>query len=348
MRPDDLDPQLDETLTPEEKEQIANLDAHQTEQIIEQGLMPLDSEDDGYDAAQGIFRPEHPRWRTFIDRSATEVGIIKHRSKLQERTLVTVHDPKEIKRLEYKYILDPEHYVKETLTESTLCWYPDHSAMLLYLKDYIPLRARKQAKAGLDAMLFDDPTRPETKNATPFNARLDTVTVAGELLFGFMDRGWIRMTTPTLEQAVQYRMLRLVMRELDGLFARVLPTNYAEQNRLIPADFRQYGTAFSNATILKSCPSAIHRDAGNAKRADLSLTCMTTVATEGEYSGGDFCLIQYGLKIPVKPGDILIAASAREWHCNLTPVKGTKYSIVCYYRRGLGSSARLQEWRQGR
>jgi len=115
------------------------------------------------------------------------------------------------------------------------------------------------------------------------------------------------------------------MRRLNALFARTLPKEYGEQNRLIPADFRQFGTAFSNAAILKSCPSAIHCDAGNAKNTDLSLTCLTTVGNEGEYSGGEFCQIEYGLKIPVKPGDILIAASAREWHCNLTPVKGTKY-----------------------
>jgi len=58
---------------------------------------------------------------------------------------------------------------------------------------------------------------------------------------------------------------------------------------------------------------------------------MTTVRGT-EYEGGVFCLPEYGLKIPVQPGDVLIALTAREWHCNLTPVRGTKYSIVCYYQ----------------
>lgn len=338
MTPEDFNPELDEPLTPKEQEQIANLSPEQMEQVIEQALMPLDPEDDGYDAAQSIFRPEHPRWRTLI-----EGGTIKWSSRLTERRLERVLDEATIKELQNAYILDPEPYVKETLTESTLCWYPDNSVMLLYLKNHIPIRTRNRAKEGLDAMIFEDPTRAETQNATTFNARLGT-TVAGELQFGFMDKGWIMMTSPTREQEAQYEKLAPLMRRLDALFARTLPKNYGEQNKLIPSDFRQFGTAFSNATILKSCPSAIHRDGGNARNTDLSLTCLTTVGNEGEYSGGEFCVIEFGVKIPVGPGDVLIAASAREWHCNLTPVQGTKYSIVCYYRRGLANPKRLEEW----
>jgi hypothetical protein len=327
MTPEDPNPNFDQPFSPIEEEQIAKLSTEQTEQIIEQALMPLDPEDDGIDAARGIFRPEHLRWRTLI-----QGGVIRRRSRVKERTLTLVHDDATIKALQNSYLHDPERYVTEApLTENTLCWYPDNSVMLLYLKNCIPLRARTRAKEGLDAMVFDEPTRSETQNATMFNARLGTpLTVAGELLFGFMDRGWI-MLTP-------------LMRRLNALFARTLPRDFAKQNGLIPAPFRQYGTAYSNVSILKSCPSAIHRDTGNSTGSDLSLTCLTTVGTEGEYSGGEFCLLQYGLKIPVKPGDILIAATCREWHLNLTPVKGTKYSIICYFRRGLTSRARLEEW----
>ena len=44
-------------------------------------------------------------------------------------------------------------------------------------------------------------------------------------------------------------------------------------------------------------------------------------------------MIEYGIKIPVKPGDLLIAQTTREWHCNTTPVAGIKYSLVCYYHK---------------
>jgi hypothetical protein len=213
--------------------------------------------------------------------------------------------------------------------------------MLVYLKNHINLRLQNRAQEALDEMDFKTPTRAETEGATDFNAQLGSAAVkAGELLFGFMDRGYIRMTDPSREQEAQYSQLKPLLHKLNTQFARILPAQFARQNRDVPADFRQFGTAFSTTTILKSSPASVHKDSGNG----LSLTCMTTVGRES--SGGEFCLLEYGLKIPVRPGDVLIAATCREWHVNLTPVKGTKYSIVCYFRCGLTSPARLDEWYQ--
>ena len=192
--------------------------------------------------------------------------------------------------------------------------------MLVYLNDYIPLRLRAMAQEALDAMIFHDPTREETKGATEFNAQLGPAVVrAGELLFGFMDRGYIRMTNPTREQESEYAKLKPLLRAMNALFARLLPAEYARQNREIPAEFHLGGTAFSTTSILKSAPASVHKDAGNG----LSLTCMTTVSQDA--SGGEFCLLKFGMKVPVRPGDVLIAATCREWHVNLTPVRGTKY-----------------------
>lgn len=205
-----------------------------------------------------------------------------------------------MKRLKLCYISEPDlsKYVTDELTQSTIAWNQDNSLLLVYLKDHIPLRLRNRAQEALDVMIFKDPTREETKDATEFNAQLGPVAVrAGELLFGFMDRGYIRMTNPTREQESEYGQLKPLLWKLNAQFARILPAEYARQNREIPADFRQFGTAFSTTSILKSAPASVHKDAGNG----LSLTCMTTVATEGEYSGGEFCVLEYGLKIPVRP-----------------------------------------------
>ena len=70
--------------------------------------MALDAEDDGYDAALGVFKPEHPRWRTLIERGTTEYGTIKHRSKLEERKLTSLHSETELKQLKHRYLLEPE------------------------------------------------------------------------------------------------------------------------------------------------------------------------------------------------------------------------------------------------
>ena len=322
--------EFDEKLSPEEQQKIDDLSPEETAQIIETELMPLDPDDGGYDAAEGVFRPESEHWRKLAKDGS-----------LKERTLVPVHSQEEMKALEDQYILDPESYVTETLEGSTLCWYPDNRTMLLFLKNIVPASVQNEAWDGLEKMVFKDPTRSETKGAIEFNGPSATVR-AGELLFGYMDSGWIRMATATLEQQAEYEKLRPILQKLNAQFARTLPRHFAEQNRLIPAPFRQYGTALSTISFLKSCPSAVHKDAGNG----LSLTVMTTVGKDS--SGGPFCVLEYGLKIPVKPGDVLIAATAREWHVNLTPVQGTKYSIIGYYRRGLASPKRLEEWTKKR
>jgi hypothetical protein len=336
---DDIDDELNDGIREVNTE---SLSPKETERLAEH-LLGHDPDDDGYDAARGVFIPEHPRWQTLIERSATTFGTIKHRSKLKERKLVSVMSEKDLKALKLRYIpnSDLHEYVKDDLKESTIAWGADNSLLLLYLKGHIGLAVRNDAQKGLDRMVFPDPTRAETQGATNFNTRVGTAAVrAGELLFGFMDWGHIRMTNPTREQEAQYSEVKPLLHKLNALFAKVLPSEFAKQNRDIPESFRQFGTAFSTTTFLKSAPASVHKDSGNG----LSLTCMTTVGKDS--TGGEFCLLEYGLKIPVRPGDVLIAATCREWHVNLTPVKGTKYSIVCYFRGGLASAARLEEWYQ--
>lgn len=372
MAPEEDKPEeVDEKLSPEEHHEIDNLSSGETEKIIEEALMSSDLEDDGMELKNGvpIFRPEHPRWRTFIDG-----GTIKWRSKLKERTLVSINSDDDInnyivrkvdpitgrKRVE-SVLYIPEHDLKkydlETLTESTICWCDDNSVMLLYLKDQISLEAQNDAKEGLDAMNFEDPHRIETKGAIEFNNKNGTATVrAGELTFGFSALGSIELMLTTREsgpesQRAQFNKLEKLLHELSALYATVAPKQFGFQNRGNPEqgipgmreDFRLFGTPFSSITVLRSCPSAVHRDAGNSKTTDLSLTCMTTVRGT-DYEGGAFCLPEYGIKIPVQPGDALIGATAREWHCNLTPVRGTKYSIVCYYLWRLTSQKMLAKW----
>lgn len=186
-----------------------DLSPEELEKLGEQ-LLRHDPEDGGYDAAQGVFVPEHPRWRTLIERDPIAYGTVKHRSRLRERQLVQVVSERELKALKLSYI--PEHdfhkYVKDELKESTIAWSQDNSLMLVYLKDHINLRLQNRAKEALDRMVFKDPTRAETEGATDFNAQLGPAAVrAGELLFGFMDWGHIRMTNPTRDQEAEYSQL---------------------------------------------------------------------------------------------------------------------------------------------
>ncbi len=89
------------------------------------------------------------------------------------------------------------------------------------------------------------------------------------------------------------------------------------------------GVSFSTATLLKSAPTAVHKDSANA---DAGLTCLTTL---GKFTGGSLLFPQFGLELPVQPGDLIIAATHRHWHCNVRKRVGTRYSVITYYRERL-------------
>ena len=48
--------------------------------------------------------------------------------------------------------------------------------------------------------------------------------------------------------------------------------------------------------------------------------------------------MEFGIRVAVQPGDILIAATPQYLHCNIKPITGLKYSVVAYFRKKLGTS----------
>jgi hypothetical protein len=273
----------------------------------------------------------------------------------------------EIKRkYKHRYYPSPEQITDE-ITRNTIFWYapgeyklykPTHPLQAeiagIYLKNVLSLEGQEEALRGLEQMDWDKhpPHRSETK---PAIERQEGLKRPGELLFGYTNIMTIERTIVSRKQGGALGHLEPLLREMDACFARTLPAYYSLQNRPksiaernaelgkqkqpefggISQEFRHFLTAFSTITLLRSCPSAIHKDGGNARADQTSFTCLTSVGSG--FKGGTFCLIEYGIKIPVRPGDILIAQTTREWHYNTTPVEGTKYSVVCYYRRGLAN-----------
>lgn len=272
------------------------------------------------------------------------------------------------RELRHKYYPRPSR-IKTEITRSTIFWHAPgrysptpplkQEIAGVFLKGVLSRESQDMARAGLDAMKWPLPHRPETETAIK---KQRGYTTPGELTMGYTRRLTIERTKPVREQAAQFRRLAPLMNEMNACFARVLPVYYRMQN--IPKsenerwaeieanrqpefggigrEFRQFLTAFSTLALLKSCPSSIHKDGGNARPDQASFTCLTSVGELDEkgnpkFKGGQFCLIEYGVKIPVKPGDIFIGQTNREWHCNIGHVRGLKYSIVCYYIRSIGS-----------
>ncbi len=262
----------------------------------------------------------------------------------------------------------------QTITDNTIFWYepgeyklykPTHPLQAemagIFLKDVLSREAQDQALVGLEQLDWDHhppKKRPETLTAIE---RQKGLVPPGEYTYGWtFFSGLLERASRRIEP--QFNHLEKLLREMDDCFARTLPLYHRDANvskspeereaeskrpkqpeygGILPK-FRQFfTTTFSTITLLRSCPASIHLDR-NARNDQTSFTCLTSVGRrnekgEVEFSGGTFCLIEYGIKIPVTPGSILIAQTTREWHYNTTPVQGTKYSIVCYYRKQLGN-----------
>jgi hypothetical protein len=261
----------------------------------------------------------------------------------------------QIMKLNWRYYDKP---IPNKIERDTLFWYEPgrHSdgpeIAGIYLKNVIHPDIRRRAFNALDGFEWHPPHRPETKTAK-HRQRGKGRVAAKELHFGHAHLRQLTKSTLFREQGAQFAKLEELLSTLNAIFKRVLPNQWAAQNTPksmreklledkkkephwggIPWRFRIFLTAFSNITLLKSCPAAIHKDS-NGRGTIPNFSCLTSVG-EG-FEGGTFCLLEYGLKVPVTPGDILICQSTREWHTNIGAVEGLKYSIVAYYKQPLPS-----------
>jgi hypothetical protein len=207
---------------------------------------------------------------------------------------------------------------------------------------------------GFRAMSWEPPTRSETRPAK--ERQRGQKVEAAELQFGHTTRGKINKHGAHKVDEHNHAALGPLYKFMDLIFLIVLPGYWlhqsvpktlAERKRIraslkSPKDYggalsrwKLFGTSFSSGALLRSCPAAIHQDA-NAGKEISNFTCLTSCGED--VKGGTFCLIEYGIKIAVQPGDLLICQTSREWHCNLGPVTGKeKYSIVAYYQPELGN-----------
>jgi hypothetical protein len=264
----------------------------------------------------------------------------------------------ELKKLKHKYY-DGGGLTK--IERDTMFWYePGRHGLRsevagLYLKNVIPAPVRDRAFAALEGLEWRPPKkkggRPETfagiKRQRGREVAAKEITIGNFHIAERTRSQLLRTPTPAFLQ------LEELLVTMNRIFKYALPQEFAAQNTPksererelerdkknpnwggIPWRFRIFLTAFSNITLLKSCPSALHRDQNGGQRKP-NFSCLTSIGKG--FEGGTFCLLEYGLKIPVTPGDILICQSTREWHTNIGAVDGLKYSIVTYYKPPLAS-----------
>jgi hypothetical protein len=305
-------------------------------------------------------------WQEMLDKKRLKRFVLK-----KKPTFLDLSDPK-IKK-QYVYRKMHNYYdgevPSEPLKESTIFFFepglhrplPGHKVEVagVYLKNVIhedvwraALGDKARGIPGLTAMEFEKPRRSETRPAID---RQKGLVDAGELAFGTSHQGNLQKAHAHKTEEQNYAALGPLFKLMDLIFATVLPAYWffqsetlplAERERILAGQkprefggalnrFRHFGTSFTNSALLKSCPSAIHLDSNSGAGPNVTnQTCLTSCG-DG-FEGGTFCLIEYGIRIAVTPGDLFIGQTSRLWHTNIGRVKGTKYSIVAYMRPYLG------------
>jgi hypothetical protein len=245
-------------------------------------------------------------------------------------------------------------------TVDTFYQTPDGEAKLLFLKDV------------LDANVYDKclPTLQEINYTPAKNSRRACLkgSPGGDALFGYTDnlvylpqknrkQESPELTAPSIHQWKRYRRLwPIVWKMEDALRDRFKdywqgreigdergPMYRPRESRSAffgsPKEVEQWedwemfysipGSNFTSITVNWNTRFLGHMD---AKNSDGALSCM---ACWGTYRGGELCFPRLDVAIAVGKRDMLVCDCPREMHGTLSPVQGTRYSIVVYTRQGL-------------
>ncbi len=170
-------------------------------------------------------------------------------------------------------------------------------------------------------------------------------------LVGYMDRNgkqpYCRKTAFTRDYFDKFQAAVPFIQEVDSKFAELIPNRYANQRGRADATNRNYvikDTAFTTVTINRNFRTAIHQDAGDLREGFGNLS----VINNGNYKGGYFALPQYGAKINMRTGDLLLV-DVHNWHGNteLIQIEGMeplqRISFVMYYRENMINCAQPKD-----
>lgn len=140
-----------------------------------------------------------------------------------------------------------------------------------------------------------------------------------------------RMTTPTLQRPQVYSRILQVEMKVTEIYGAVLPVLYEQQmeyiDSILPA-WKTEGSAFTTSYALRNQPTAVHVD-----EFDIP-TATGVITTVGNFTGGEFCMPEFGLAFDVQPSDILFA-DVHRWHGNLPRRSGNRTSQVFFVRKGM-------------
>ena len=137
-----------------------------------------------------------------------------------------------------------------------------------------------------------------------------------------------RLTQFSSRNFVRWRQVIPYFERISVILSENLPNHYRKQNDFVAKHRERIGNScYSTITINKNFRTAIHIDKGDFKNG------IGTLTTMGNYTGGEFCLVDYDIGINLRPTDILFV-NVHKHHANL-PFEGTRYSMVSYVRENI-------------
>ena len=257
-----------------------------------------------------------------------------HHSKIPARPLRNYMSPAQAAALEGKYV-EAKH-IKEIVRQT--CKGTVNPVPFIYLKNVIPAAVRNSALPGLEKMKFysaDSAPRKAVKSAAKLRKPGQKRENAGYLEFGIRDSPYtgIKPYAPNSKQAAQWEQIKPLVDYMDGILQKCVPLFFKGQNLTKRRKAQKHRatktSSFNQVTVLHRAPTSVHLDSNNSE------TGFTVLTTVGKYTGGEFVLPQYGICVPIQPGDVLICQTHKEWHGNWRKVEGHRYSIIGYRRESL-------------
>jgi len=138
----------------------------------------------------------------------------------------------------------------------------------------------------------------------------------------------------------QYKKVIPFVQKIDEYYKKYIPDKYALQKKKATQTFFKIPqTSFTTVTTNVNYRTSIHKDKGDDPEGFGNLV----VIEKGKYTGGEFCLPQYGVGVNMKNSDILFV-DVHKWHGNL-PIHlvdkdAKRLSIVCYLRHNLWNATK--------
>jgi hypothetical protein len=135
----------------------------------------------------------------------------------------------------------------------------------------------------------------------------------------------------------KYKACLPLIQEIDKLYRKLVPLRYdLQRNKADETEYRIADTAFTTVTTNINFQTTVHKDRGDDDEGFGNLT----VIEDGEYEGAETCLLQYGIGVNVRQGDILFM-DVHQAHGNLPMIKKDesvrRLSVVCYLRKDVWS-----------